>query len=156
MKNMLLVAVSAFALTFAGNVYATGLDIDADLLSGNKNDKNDGGVTGNDNDDNDVKGNNNTGDDGVAGQDNDHNDIANGNNVDDGSAGQAGNDNDGNINAVVSIDDIDIHVKIDGSKRIAKSDAEMKGAVAFTAVNNGNGALTVGAKGGHGGDANAS
>lgn len=138
MKKMLLVAVSAFALTFAGNVYAHGLDVDADLLTGNGNDKNDGSVTGNDNDYNDVKGNNNTGDDGVAGQDNDGNDIANGNSVDDGSAGQAGNDNDYNTNVVVDVDDIDIHVKVDASKRIAKSDAEMKGVVAGTIVNNGN------------------
>ena len=150
MKKLLMVAVSAFALSFAGNVYAHGLDIDADLLSGNKNDQNDGSVTGNDNDNNDVKGNNNTGDDGVAGQGNDDNEIANGNKVDDGSAGQAGNDNDNNTNAVISVDDIDIHVKIDASKRIAKSDAHMKGVVAFTAVNNGNGALSAGGSGGRG------
>ena len=58
MKKLLMVAVSAFALSFAGNVYANGLDIDADLLSGNKNDDNKGSVVGNDNDDNDVNSNN--------------------------------------------------------------------------------------------------
>ena len=144
MKKMLLVAVSAFALSFAGNVYAHGLDINADLLTGNGNDKNDGSVTGNDNDYNDVKGNNNTGDGGVAGQGNDGNDIANGNSVDDGSAGQAGNDNDYNSNVVVDVDDIDVHVKVDTSKRIAKSDAEMKGVVAGTIVNNGNAGVSYG------------
>jgi len=126
MKKMLMVAVSAFALSFAGNAYANGLDIDADLLSGNKNDDNAGSVVGNDNDDNDVNSNNK-----------DESETANGNKVDDGSAGQAGNDNDHNSNTVVSIDDIDVTVKIDASKRIAKSDASMKGIVAGNKINNG-------------------
>jgi hypothetical protein len=124
MKKMLMVAVSAFALTFAGNVYANGLDVDADLLSGNKNDHNKGSVVGNDNDDNKVNSNNE-----------DNSKTANGNKVDDGSAGVNGNNNDGNVNLVV--DDIDIHVKVDASKRIAKSDASMSGVVAGNKVNNG-------------------
>jgi hypothetical protein len=125
MKKMLMVAVSAFALSFAGNVYANGLDVDADLLSGNKNDHNKGSVAGNDNDYNDVNSNNK-----------DESETANGNKVDEGN-GVAGNGNDHNNIIDVNIDDIDVHVKIDSSKRIAKSDASMKGVVAGNKVNNG-------------------
>jgi hypothetical protein len=124
MKKMLLVAVSAFALSFAGNVYAHGLDVDADLLSGNKNDHNKGSVVGNDNDGNKVNSNNE-----------DSSKSASGNKVDDGSAGVNGNNNDDNVNIVV--DDIDVHVKIDASKRIATSEAYMGGVVAGNKVNNG-------------------
>jgi hypothetical protein len=127
MKKMLLVAVSAFALSFAGNVYANGLDVDADLLSGNKNDRNKDSVAGNDNDYNDINSNNK-----------DESEHANGNKVDDSANGAGvGNDNDGNSVLDVNIDDIDISVKIDASKRIAKSDASMKGIVAGNKINNG-------------------
>src|SRR5262245_16676510 len=118
MKKLLMVAVSAFALSFAGNVYAEGIDIDADLLTGNGNDHNKGSVVGNDNDHNKVNSNNE-----------DHSKTANHNTVDDGSAGVNGNNNDGNINVVV--DDIDIHVKADLSTRVAKSSSELEGYVAF-------------------------
>jgi len=127
MKKMLMVAVSAFALSFAGNVYATDLDIDADLLSGNKNDDNKNSVVGNDNDDNDINSNNK-----------DESENANGNKVDDQANGAGvGNDNDNNSITDINIDDIDVTVKIDASKRIAKSDASMKGIVAGNKVNNG-------------------
>jgi len=90
MKKLLMVAVSAFALSFAGNVYANGLDIDADLLSGNKNDDNKGSVVGNNNSITDI-----------------------------------------------NIDDIDVSVKIDASKRVASSKAAMGGIVAGNKLNNG-------------------
>jgi hypothetical protein len=133
MKKLLMVAVSAFALSYAGNVYANGIDIDADLLSGNANDDNKGSVVGNDNDDNEVNSDNK-----------DESETANGNKVDDGSAGQAGNGNDHNSNTVLTVDDIDVNVKIDASKRVAASDAHMKGVVAFNKVNNGGANVNVG------------
>jgi hypothetical protein len=138
MKKLLMVAVSAFALSFAGNVYANGLDIDADLLSGNGNDENKGSVAGNDNDGNEINSDNK-----------DESEHANGNSVDDNANGAGvGNDNDYNTVVDVNIDDIDVSVKIDQSKRIAKSDAHMKGIVAFNKVDNGgaNVNLALGAK----------
>jgi len=127
MKKLLMVAVSAFALSFAGNVYANGLDIDADLLSGNKNDENKGSVVGNDNDDNDVNSNNK-----------DESEHANGNKVDDSANGAGvGNDNDNNSITDINIDDIDVSVKIDASKRVASSKAAMGGIVAGNKLNNG-------------------
>jgi hypothetical protein len=125
MKKLLMVAVSAFALSFAGNVYANGLDIDADLLSGNKNDDNKGSVVGNDNDDNKVNSDNK-----------DESEHANGNKVDEGN-GVAGNDNDNNYITDVNIDDIDVTIKIDASKRVASSKAVMGGVVAGNKLNNG-------------------
>jgi hypothetical protein len=136
MKKLLMVATSAFALSFASSVYATGLDIDADLLTGNGNDGNKGSVAGNDNDGNEV------------GSDNkDFSETANHNKVNDGN-GVVGNDNDGNTIVDVNIDDIDVHVKIDQSKRVAASDSHMKGIVAHNKVNNGgaNVNLALGAK----------
>jgi hypothetical protein len=135
MKKLLMVAVSAFALSFAGNVYANGIDIDADLLTGNGNDGNHGSVVGNDNDHNKVNSGNE-----------DHSKTANHNSVDDGSAGVNGNNNDGNVNLVV--DDIDIHVKVDQSTRVAKSSSELEGYVAFNKTNNGgaNANIALGAK----------
>jgi hypothetical protein len=121
MKKLLLVAVSAFALTLTSQTYANGLDVD--FLSnndGNGNDGNTGSVVGDDNDYNDI-GSNNDG---------------NGNTNKSGNAVQ-GDDNDGNTIADINIDDIDVHVKIDASKRIAKSEAEMSGVVAGNKVNNG-------------------
>jgi hypothetical protein len=125
MKKLLMVAVSAFALSFAGNVYANGLDVDADLLSGNKNDDNKGSVVGNDNDDNKVNSDNK-----------DESEHANGNKVDEGN-GVAGNDNDNNYITDVNIDDIDVTIKIDASKRVASSKAVMGGVVAGNKLNNG-------------------
>ena len=108
-------------------MYANGLDIDADLLSGNKNDDNKGSVVGNDNDDNDVNSNNK-----------DESEHANGNKVDDSANGAGvGNDNDGNSVTDINIDDIDVSVKIDASKRIASSKAAMGGIVAGNKLNNG-------------------
>jgi hypothetical protein len=135
MKKLLMVAVSAFALSFAGNVYANGIDIDADLLTGNGNDGNKGSVVGNDNDHNKVNSGNE-----------DSSKSASHNSVDDGSAGVNGNGNDGNVNLVV--DDIDIHVKVDASKRIAKSESYLLGVVAHNKTNNGgaNVNLALGAK----------
>jgi hypothetical protein len=134
MKKLLMVAVSAFALSFAGNVYANGLDVDADLLSGNGNDDNKGSVVGNDNDDNEVNSDNK-----------DESENANGNSVDDKANGAGvGNDNDYNTVTDVNIDDIDVNVKIDASKRVAASDAHMKGVVAFNKVNNGGANANVG------------
>jgi hypothetical protein len=135
MKKLLMVAVSAFALSFAGNVYANGIDIDADLLTGNGNDGNKGSVVGNDNDHNKVNSGNE-----------DSSKSASHNSVDDGSAGVNGNNNDDNLNVVVS--DIDVHVKIDASKRIAKSSSELSGYICHNKVNNGgaNVNLALGAK----------
>jgi hypothetical protein len=124
MKKLLMVAVSAFALSFAGNVYANGLDVDADLLSGNKNDDNKGSVAGNDNDDNKVNSDNK-----------DESEHANGNKVEEN--GVAGNDNDNNTVTDVNIDDIDVTIKIDASKRVASSKAAMGGIVAGNKLNNG-------------------
>ncbi|MFM9844844.1 MAG: hypothetical protein ACKVOI_17925 [Dongiaceae bacterium] len=125
MKKLLMVAVSAFALSFAGNVYAG--DIDADLLSGSKNDHNADSVVGNDNDGNDVNSYNT-----------DSSDHANDNKVDDSANGAGvGNDNDGNSVLDVNIDDIDVTIKIDASKRIAKSSADMTGYVADNKTDNG-------------------
>jgi len=134
MKKLLMVAVSAFALSFAGNVYASDTDIDADLLSGNGNDDNKGSVVGNDNDDNEVNSDNK-----------DESENANHNSVDDKANGAGvGNDNDYNTVTDINIDDIDISVKIDASKRVAASDAHMKGIVAFNKVNNGGANVNVG------------
>ncbi|MFM9844845.1 MAG: hypothetical protein ACKVOI_17930 [Dongiaceae bacterium] len=125
MKKLLMVAVSAFALSFAGNVYAT--DIDADLLSGNKNDHNADSVVGNDNDNNDVNSDNT-----------DESDHANGNKVDDSANGAGvGNDNDNNSITDINIDDIDVSVKIDASTRVASSKAVMNGTVSGNKLNNG-------------------
>jgi len=138
MKKLLMVAVSAFALSFAGNVYANGLDVDADLLTGNGNDDNKDSVVGNDNDDNEINSDNK-----------DESENANGNSVDDSANGAGvGNDNDGNSILDVNIDDIDVSIKIDSSKRIAKSSAEMIGFVAHNKTNNGgaNVNLALGAK----------
>jgi hypothetical protein len=121
MKKLLLVAVSAFALTLTSQTYAHGLDVD--FLSnndGNGNDGNIGSVVGDDNDHNKV-GSNNDG---------------NGNTNKSGNAVQ-GDNNDDNTITDLNIDDIDVHVKIDASKRIAKSDAEMNGYVTGNKVNNG-------------------
>lgn len=121
MKKLLLVAVSAFALTLASQSYAHGLDVD--FLSnndGNGNDGNTGSVVGDDNDHNKI-GSNNDG---------------NGNTNKSGNAVQ-GDDNDNNSITDINVDDIDIHVKIDASKRIAKSEAAMSGIVAGNKVNNG-------------------
>jgi hypothetical protein len=135
MKKLLMVAVSAFALSFAGSVYANGLDIDADLLTGNGNDENKGSVAGNDNDNNEVGSGNK-----------DESEHANGNKVE--GNGVAGGNNDGNVITDVSIDDIDVSLKFDSSKRIAKSSAEMIGFVAHNKTNNGgaNVNLALGAK----------
>jgi len=123
MKKLLLVAVSAFALTLTSHAYATGHGLDVDFLSnndGNGNDGNVGSVVGDDNDHNKV-GSNNDG---------------NGNTNKSGNAVQ-GDDNDYNTITDINVDDIDVHVKIDASKRIAKSDAEMNGYVTGNKVNNG-------------------
>jgi hypothetical protein len=138
MKKLLMVAVSAFALSFAGNVYANGIDVDADLLAGNGNDGNKSSVAGNDNDHNKVNSGNK-----------DESEHANGNSVDDSANGAGvGNDNDYNSVTDITIDDIDVSLKFDSSKRIAKSSAEMIGFVAHNKTNNGgaNVNLALGAK----------
>jgi hypothetical protein len=138
MKKLLMVAVSAFALSFAGNVYANGLDIDADLLTGNGNDHNKGSVAGNDNDGNEINSDNK-----------DESEHANNNSVDDKANGAGvGNGNDYNSVTDIDLGDIDVTVKVDLSKRVAASDSEMKGAVAFNKINNGgaNANLALGAK----------
>jgi hypothetical protein len=136
MKKLLMVAVSAFALSFAGSVYAHGIDVDADLLTGNGNDENKGSVVGNDNDHNKVNSGNK-----------DKSDHANDNKVNEGN-GVAGANNDGNVITDVTIDDIDVTLKFDASKRIAKSSSEMIGFVAHNKTNNGgaNVNLALGAK----------
>jgi hypothetical protein len=132
MKKLLMIAVSAFALTVGSQAYATGADFDI----GSNND-------GNLNDDNVVS---------VVGSDNDGNDILSGNdgNGNKNKSGNAvqGSNNDENTIIDLNVDDIDVHVKLDESKRIAKSESSLSGYICHNKVNNGgaNVNLALGAK----------
>src|SRR5262245_41250278 len=131
MKKLLMVAVSAFALTVAGHAYA---GADLDILSnndGNFNDHNAASVVGSDNDGNDI----------LSGND------GNGNKNKSGNAVQ-GQNNDNNTIIDANVDDIDVHVKIDASKRVAKSESYLNGVICHNKVNNGgaNVNLAIGAK----------
>lgn len=132
MKKLLMVAVSAFALSVASHAYATGADFDI----GSNND-------GNVNDDNAVS---------VVGSDNDGNSILSGNdgNANKNKSGNAvqGSGNDENSIVDFNADDISIHVKVDQSVRVAKSESVLGGVVAHNKVNNGgaNVNLALGAK----------
>jgi hypothetical protein len=132
MKKLLMIAVSAFALTVGSQAYA-GADIDIGSNNdGNVNDNNALSVVGSDNDDNDIL----SGNDGNA-----NNKNKSGNAV-------QGSNNDENTIIDTNVDDITVHVKVDASKRIAKSESTLSGVICHNKVNNGgaNVNLALGAK----------